>query len=418
MTESNPPPTPPQTPPPPQRVHAPDAATFEHREWWLLVPAWVTSGFVHVLLLSLLLFVHGPAGADATPETEVVETRVDDEVMKQYNLENTDIGNNPDLPTNYNLPRIEDISVPGPVNLNEQVGILNADPALTARTLPPPPGLGNNTGQGGGSDSGIFGKGNPLGFAGGMSGPLMMPGSFGGRSGATRERMLAEGGGNSKSEAAVANGLDWLARHQSDDGHWSLDGYMAGRCNCTGGGRRNDIAGTAFGLLPMLGAGQTHKGAAGKMTGKYSKNVERGLRYLILKQNSEGYFGGGMYAHGLASIAMCEAYALTRDPALLKPTEKALNFIAKAQSKKTGGWRYNPNDETADTSVVGWQVMALKSGQLAGIEVSPAVLDGATRFLDSVASTDGGAYGYDRRPEGLEERTARRRLSGFCVGST
>jgi hypothetical protein len=299
------------------------------------------------------------------------------------------------------MPRIEDISIPGPTNMDEQVGIMNADPSSLPQTLPPPPGLGGNTGQGGGADADLLGRGNPFGFSGGMSGPLMLPGSFGGRSGATKERMTAEGGGNARSEAAVANGLEWLARHQSEDGHWSLDGFMNNRCNCTGGGNVNDIAGTAFGLLPLLGAGETHKGAVGRSTGKYSRNVERGLRYLILKQNSEGYFGGEMYAHGLATIAVCEAYALSRDTSLLKPAERALNFIAKAQDKRGGGWRYRPG-QAGDTSVVGWQVMALKSGQLAGIKVSPAAFDGASKFLDSVASPDGASYGYDRAPEQTE----------------
>jgi hypothetical protein len=342
--------------------------------------------------------MHAPAGTDASPETVVVETRVDEPVTKEYNLENTDIGNNPDLPTNYNVPRIEDISLPGAINMNDPVGILNADPAVSPQTLPPPAGLGTNSGQGGGLDSASFGTGNPFGYSGGMGGPTMMPGGFGGRSGATRERLVHEGGGNARSEAAVANGLDWLARHQSEDGHWSLDGFSSGRCNCTGGGRNNDIAGTAFGLLPMLGAGQTHRGGLGKNTGKYSKNVERALKYLILKQNSEGYFGGGMYAHGLASIAMCEAYALTRDPNLLKPAEKAVTYIAKAQDPRGGGWRYEPR-QAGDTSIVGWQVMALKSAQMAGIEIQPKVWDGASKFLDSVASPDGGAYGYTTRAE-------------------
>jgi hypothetical protein len=47
--------------------------------------------------------------------------------------------------------------------------------------------------------------------------------------------------------------------------------------------------------------------------------------------------------------------------------------------------------------------MALKSGQMAGIDVPSPVLDGATKFLNSMASKDGGAYGYDRAPRGEEE---------------
>src|SRR5262249_20259899 len=156
------------------------ASETEQHDWRQLVPAWITSGVIHVVLLSLFLLVHGPVGADSTLEQTVVETKVDEDANKEYNLENTDIGNNPDLPTNYDLPRIEDISVPGPVNASEQVGILNADPNATPQTVPPPPGLGDNTGQGGGADMNFFGRGNAIGFPGGMGGPLMKPGGFGG----------------------------------------------------------------------------------------------------------------------------------------------------------------------------------------------------------------------------------------------
>jgi hypothetical protein len=392
-------------------VRPPALGGFDRRAWLQLIPAWIASGVIHVVILSQFLLLHGPAGANASMlEQAVVETRVDDEeAQKEYNLENSDIGNNPDRPTNFDAPRIEDISVPGPVNLSEQIGITNADPAAMPQTLPPPPGLDARYGQGGGVEAGPFGKANPLGLPGGLSGPLLQPGGFGGRGGATRERMVEQGGGNARSEAAVARGLEWIVKHQSDAGHWSLDGFMSGRCSCTGPGRHNDIAGTAFGLLPLLGAGQTHKGGGGKNTGMYTKNVERGIRYLVLRQDADGYFGSaangygqdGMYAHGLATIAVCEAYGLTSDPALQKPAQRALHFIAKAQSAG-GGWRYQPK-VGGDTSVVGWQVMALKSGQMAGLDVSPAVLDSAKRFLDSVSSPDGGAYGYTN-PAGAEER--------------
>jgi hypothetical protein len=97
----------------------------------------------------------------------------------------------------------------------------------------------------------------------------------------------------------------------------------------------------------------------------------------------------------MASIAVCEAYGMTRDPRLRRPAEKALAYIVDAQHDASGGWRYTPN-MAADTSVVGWQVMALKSGEMAGLIVPKSALDLAGKWLDSAAGTGGllGTFGY------------------------
>jgi hypothetical protein len=372
--------------------------------WRRLLPAWVISGIVHILLLALFLqFSVQSAAEPVGTEQAVIETKVDD-AKPPPNLEEPDVGLDPDLPTNYNIPRIEEISVPGPVNASEAAGVLNA-PESVPTNVPPPPGLGTSQGQGGGVDAPNPGKANLIGLPGGIGGPLMRPGGFGGRSGATREQMLKEGGGNTASEAAVARGLIWLIEHQAPDGHWSLDHFnQYGHCNCTGRGMSYDVAATAFGLLPLLGAGQTHRPAPGEKGHKYAKNVERALKYLMLKQNAQGDFGGGMYSHGLATIAVCEAYGMTSDPSLQRSAQRAINFIVSAQSDN-GGWRYTPRSG-GDTSVVGWEVMALKSGQMAGLEVPSRTLAGATRWLDSVASPDGGGYGYTEPADGPSAMTA------------
>jgi len=365
--------------------------------WRRLLPAWIISFVIHICLVLLFLVLNFKLNAETiVPEDQVIETQVDTEV-KPPNLENDEVGMDPDLPTNYNVSRIEDVSVPGPVNPNEAVGMVNA-PDGPPQTLPPPPGFGG--GQGGGLDDKV-GNANLFGTAGGMGGPKMPPGGFNGRSGSTRERMLREGGGNTVSEAAVAAGLKWLSLHQAPDGHWSIDGFRQhGKCNCTGeGNTNNDIAGTAFGLLPFLAAGKTHKRSADNET--YYKVVEKGLKYLISKQNAQGYFGGGpYYAQGLASIAMCEAFGLTSDAALKAYAQRAINNIARAQNAN-GGWDYLPADlggnvTRTDTSVSGWQLMALKSGQMAGLEVPKNSLGNAGRWLDRVqANSEGSGYGYD-----------------------
>ena len=100
-----------------------------------------------------------------------------------------------------------------------------------------------------------------------------------------------------------------------------------------------------------------------------------------------------MYSHGLAAITLCEAYAMTNDRDLMMPAQAALNFIVYAQDPIGGGWRYSPRTP-GDTSVVGWQVMALKSGHLAYLNVPKGTVLGAIKFLDTVQMNSGAYYGY------------------------
>lgn len=221
--------------------------------------------------------------------------------------------------------------------------------------------------------------------------------AFSGR-GSGKERLVRTAGGTEGSEQAVALALKWLADHQLPDGGWSFDHTKAGGCNgqCRSPGTLADAraAATAMALLPFLGAGQTHR------EGKYVKNVRAGLYFLItnrMKISPEGgsfhESGGNMYSHGLASITLCEAYGMTHDRVLSAPAQQALNFICYAQDPVGGGWRYKPR-EKGDTSVVGWQLMALKSGAMAYLQVPKVTIQKAQAFLDSVQANGGATYGY------------------------
>jgi hypothetical protein len=133
-----------------------------------------------------------------------------------------------------------------------------------------------------------------------------------------------------------------------------------------------------------------------------------GLRFLMHSMRRDGGMNeaaGRMYDHGLASIVLCEAYGMTQDRMLLKPAERALAFIVAAQDPVGGGWRYQPQ-MPGDTSVVGWQLMAIKSGQMAYLRVPPYTIDGASRFLDSVAMDQGAGYGYVNNFAGSEATSA------------
>ena len=218
--------------------------------------------------------------------------------------------------------------------------------------------------------------------------------------GKAKKDLIKAFGGADQTHASIRLGLEWLRRHQFEDGHWSFNNFETCCKNhkhgkCGGRGSANsDTGATGFALLPFLGDGHTH------LAGDYKDAVDRGLEWLIARQKKDGDLCAGnegnarMYSHGIATIALCEAFALTDDPKLREPAQKAINFIAQAQHK-SGGWRYQPR-QGGDTSVVGWQVMALKSGQMAGLQVPNPTLDGARRWLRHVGGQGKklGRFGY------------------------
>ena len=244
--------------------------------------------------------------------------------------------------------------------------------------------------------------------------------AFTGRGEEARRQLVLARGGSVASERAVAAALRWLAEHQMPDGGWSFAHHHApqcdGRCRHPGNSADARNAATGLALLPFLGAGQTYR------RGQYRRTVQNGLHFLV-RQMRVGSMGGSlhegdrgnMYSHGIAAIALTEAYGMTQDRGLRGPAQEAINFIVHAQDPVGGGWRYDPR-QPGDTSVVGWQVMALKSGHLGYLQVPPVTVQNASRFLDSVQYDDGTRYGYTSASGGSQATTAIGVLSRMYLG--
>ena len=67
-----------------------------------------------------------------------------------------------------------------------------------------------------------------------------------------------------------------------------------------------------------------------------AKNVRAGLRYLMQSQADDGVFGtrathSFMYNHAIATLAMCEAFWMTRNPRYKKPAQDGLNFKERSR---------------------------------------------------------------------------------------
>jgi hypothetical protein len=156
-------------------------------------------------------------------------------------------------------------------------------------------------------------------------------------------------------------------------------------------------------LLAFLGAGYDH------YEEKYRLTVEDALRFLVQNQDPNGDLyipqsdvsdtSAWLYSHAIATMSLCEAYGMTGDNALREPAQKAVDFIVASQNQRLGGWRYSPGRES-DTSVTGWMLMALKSAELAGLNVPTSAYEGINQWLDRVRAdgTDGSRYVYNSQP--------------------
>jgi hypothetical protein len=230
------------------------------------------------------------------------------------------------------------------------------------------------------------------------------------RTAARREDWIGQAGGTPASETAVVAGLQWLARHQADDGHWGPDCLGRGpgaQCEpghaCSGPGRPYEAALTGLAVLAFQASGHYDFNQHA-----YSENVARGLRWLAEQQGYEGELVGSlsraskgpdqpathfdrcyMYEHSMATFALAEACAVAKaerrkpDPAFWQAAVKGVRFI-ESQQHDDGGWRYDGNkQQLSDTSVSGWAMLALKTALEAEIEVDPMTISRLLEFFDA-----------------------------------
>ncbi|MBA63275.1 MAG: hypothetical protein CMJ76_13035 [Planctomycetaceae bacterium] len=355
-------------------------------------PAWIISLLAHIFVLILmgLLYENEP------DEGEYITLSV---VVGDADQEGGNITNlTPDAEENYELPPPDNIDPNNPeemekVNQDREVAEqLQKDFDTDNPNLPDVDSVKRRINEATGTNKTILAR-DPR----------------------VRKQVVSREGGTSATEAAVARGLEWLARHQEPGGHWSLHKFntQAG-CTCQDLGRAiTDAGATSLALLPFLGAGQTH------IAGMYKDQVRAGLDYLLDNQAPDGDLSAEargntrMYTHGQATIVLCEAYMMSGDRRLKQPAQNAINFVLSSQHQQ-GGWRYNPG-QAGDTSVVGWQIMALQSARAAGLQVPNLVLQKANEFLNSVQAPNQ-LYAYQPRVSPTHVMTAEAILCRYYLG--
>ncbi len=136
-------------------------------------------------------------------------------------------------------------------------------------------------------------------------------------------------------EEAIERGLAYLASIQNEDGSWSLQGQGSKVL------LRSDAAATGLCLLAFQGAGYTHR------QHQYADTVSRGLKFLLDNQRTNGDLyrnenrlsdrNVALYSHGIAALALCEAYGMTQDPEL-QGTRSGLTQLHRQYSTSTTRW--------------------------------------------------------------------------------
>lgn len=193
-------------------------------------------------------------------------------------------------------------------------------------------------------------------------------------------------------DAAVARGLAFLAKGQAADGSFEVGGYSS--------------AMTGLSIMAFLANGDVPN------EGRYGSNVRSAVDFLLSRAPADGYFGttdsGRMYTHGIVTLALAEAYGVEHDPERQKKMRevlvRAVEVILKAQDvakppPAAGGWRYEPQQADSDLSLSGWNALALRAAQSAGISVPKDRVQRAIAYVLNCYRADRGGFAYQPNQE-------------------
>ena len=181
-------------------------------------------------------------------------------------------------------------------------------------------------------------------------------------------------------DAAVSNGLVYLARAQKPDGAFGQPhAAVASLC-----------------VMAFLAHGDT----PGR--GIHGETLNRGIDYVIGCQGADGAIvgpgGNGMYSHCISTLMLAEVSGMVnpeRQARIDKALGNALRVILTAQQVKKaepmrGGWRYAPNSTDSDISLSGWATMALWAARNCGAAVPKEAMEDAAGFILRCRAADGG----------------------------
>jgi prenyltransferase beta subunit len=188
---------------------------------------------------------------------------------------------------------------------------------------------------------------------------------------------------NAAAQRAIQNGLDYLAKTQSQDGNWSTS---------ADGGAYPTVV-TSLAGMAFLANGNTPS------RGPYADNVQRAIQYLLQNVQPSGLItdasqgnGRPMYGHGFSLLFLASTYGMETDERTREQMKKAIigaiDLTAKGQSA-FGGWTYTPGNGD-EGSVTVTQMQGLRAASNAGFSVPKGTVEAAVKYLERCKTPEGG----------------------------
>jgi hypothetical protein len=206
---------------------------------------------------------------------------------------------------------------------------------------------------------------------------------------------------------AIDAALAWLVAHQEPDGRWcavasTVCGAHAGAPCELKGQLGHDVGLTGLALLALMADGHTPR------TGAYAPQVAKAVRWLTRVQDASGFLQTvfienelrlvrheAMIGHAIATLALCEVYALSGVAEIAGSAERALAALAAARSPYSA-WRYDRSPSgNNDTFVTAWAMLALVAADELELKFDRDGLAGGLAWIDEVTDPATGRVGYD-----------------------
>jgi len=151
---------------------------------------------------------------------------------------------------------------------------------------------------------------------------------------------------------------------------------------------------TALSGLAVLASGST------PTEGRYAPTVRKTLTYILRSSQRNGLIcrpgseeSRSMYGHGFGMLFLAQVMGMEEDPERLAKIRWVMRKgvdLTAKSQSRLGGWLYTPDMNGDEGSVTVTQVQALRAARNAGIGVSKKVIDKAMKYLEKSVQPDGG----------------------------